>query len=344
MSSPSLPLPHFAISVKRSLGALVTGSLAVGAVVAGRRKLRALRPETPPLPPALDADVAELPVLEGMTRYYVRPGTGRPFVLLPSLHLAGSAMDVKPLFDHLAATTERPIYVPDWLGFGLSDRPDRRYVPGLYQRQLTHLLERSGEPADVVAFGLASAYAAAVGVARRDLIHRMAFVAPSGFADDPDQPFLRRMLVGLTSGTGAYRLYYARQSNPEPLAEYFAEQIFYTGASIPDPFFGYALLTTHVAGADHAPRRLAQGLLGMHGYVTRAFETLKIPTLLLLPELTDEVARDYALVPRIVRANGHFTVEQMSTGLLPVWEAPETFAARIDAWFSEARSTRRARK
>ena len=77
VSSLLAPLPTFAISVRRGLGALVTGSLAVGAVVAGRRKLQSRQPETPTLPPALGAEVAEMPVLEGTTRYYVRPGEGR---------------------------------------------------------------------------------------------------------------------------------------------------------------------------------------------------------------------------------------------------------------------------
>lgn len=337
------PIPSFAVSIRRGLGALVTGTVAVGAVVA-RRRLRARRVAPTPLPPALDADVEELRVLEGLTRYYVRRGTGHPFVLLPGLHLAGSAMDVKPLFDRLAASGKRPIYVPDWLGFGLSERPDRRYVSGLYQRQLTHLLEQAGGACDVVAFGLSAEYAAAVAVARPDLIRRMVFVAPSGFSSDPEQPLLRRVLVGLTSGTGAFRLYFTRQSNPEMLTQYFAEEMFYTGVPIPDELFGYALLTTHIPGADHAPQRLAQGLLDMHEYVARAYESLTVPTLLILPALTDEIAHSYELVPKIVRANPAFQVEALETGLMPQWERPDELAERIRAWLSKRDAPAKRRK
>ncbi len=332
----------FSVSVRRALGALATGTLAAGAFVA-RRRFTGQR-DAVVLPPALDAPLHDLPVLEGVTRYYHRPGVGRPFVLLPDLHMAGSAMDVKPLFAHLAAATPRPILVPDWLGFGLSERPDRRYVPGLFQRQLRLLLERAGEPADIVAFGLSGVYAAAVAVARPEKVHKLMLVAPSGLAGDPEQPFLRRVLVGLSGGTGTFRLYFRRLSNPESLQAYFAEHLFYTGAPIPDELFGYALLTTHVPGADHATQRLAQGLLDMHLYATLAFERLPVPARLVLPALTDEMAPLYSRVPTVVRANAQLSVEAMKTGLMPQWEQPDAFAGRVEAWFAPDKPARRRAK
>ena len=82
----------------------------------------------------------------------------------------------------------------------------------------------------------------------------------------------------------------------------------------------------------------------MHEYVARAYERLEVPTLLLLPALTDEVARSYELVPRIVRANPAFTVETLDTGLMPQWEQPDALAERVRTWMNKRDTPAKRRK
>ena len=105
--------------------ALVTGSVALGALLTGAVLEKARRTKLSPadeLPPMLDAEVHEMEMMEGRARYYHRPGAGAPVLLLHSINAAASSFEMRPIFDHLAQTTTRPLYALDWLGFGRSIR------------------------------------------------------------------------------------------------------------------------------------------------------------------------------------------------------------------------------
>src|SRR5690625_2713643 len=87
--------------------ALVTGSVAAGAIVTGALvwafRKRVLRIQD--LPPAIDADVHEMEIMEGRYRFYAREGKGIPIVLLHSVNAVASSFEMKPIFDHLCAST-----------------------------------------------------------------------------------------------------------------------------------------------------------------------------------------------------------------------------------------------
>ena len=63
--------------------ALVTGSVALGALITSAVLEKARHrsfPSSAHLPPAVDATVREMEIMEGRARYYYRAGTGRPVV------------------------------------------------------------------------------------------------------------------------------------------------------------------------------------------------------------------------------------------------------------------------
>ena len=77
----------------------------------------------------------------GKVNYYASTaGTGRPLVLTHSINAAGSAYEMKPLWNTYAGT--RPIYALEWPGFGSSDRPDTTYTPELMASALKAVLKR----------------------------------------------------------------------------------------------------------------------------------------------------------------------------------------------------------
>jgi pimeloyl-ACP methyl ester carboxylesterase len=57
----------------------------------------------------------------GRLSYYVS-GHGPPLLLVHSINAAGSAYEVKPLYEHYARS--RTVYALDLPGFGFSDRSD----------------------------------------------------------------------------------------------------------------------------------------------------------------------------------------------------------------------------
>jgi pimeloyl-ACP methyl ester carboxylesterase len=321
--------------------ALLTGTLAVGAVAAGRIASQARRarhgdgPAPADLPPALPAETDSFPLGRWHARTYERTGTGTPIVLLPGVSPVASCHELAPLFEALAEATRRPLGAMDWLGFGRSDRPSIRYHAGLYQRQLLRFLSGIGEPSDVVAWGLGAEYAAAVAVAAPHLVRRLVLVAPSGLERGAEGSLVERVVVGLAGGTGAYRLAFELRARAVGLHRYYAQDVFTTGTPVPEALVEGALLTTGAAGAFHAPRRLAEGLLFMDEYAQRSYAALTRPTLVVLPALTDAVAPHFDALPDIARANeAHLIVTQMETGLLPQWEQPEAFARLVEAFLT----------
>lgn len=315
--------------------ALVTGSVALGAYLTGAvarwvRRSTLYRPEA--LPPALEAAVREQELMEGQARFYVRDGTGVPLVLLHSFNAAASSYEMKPIFEHLAATTERPLYALDWLGFGLSDRPPVGYRPTLYQRQLRRFLsEYVNAPADVVALSLGSAYAAVVAAASSFLVRKLALVSPTGLSSGRRSSFAQRALIGLADGAGAFELFFYRLTRRDALRRFYARQVFLEDAQVPHGLVNYAFLTTHVRGAHYAPRRFIDGTLFLEQEARDAYIRLPRPTLIVVPEQDDGLIQSFDALNEVAAQNDtYIRAETLPAGLMPHWETPEALFPLLD--------------
>ncbi len=318
-------------------GALLTGAVAVGAAVAGavaERVRRSNMPQPSTLPPSIDAPVHGIEVMEGTARYYFHPGTGVPIVLLHSINAAGSSFEMKPIFEHLRERSDRPIYALDWLGFGLSDRPAARYSPGLYQRQLRRFLsEHVREAADVVALSLGSEYATTVANAFPVLVRRLVLISPTGTGESQNENVFQRALEKIAGTVGAFDVFFTRLTRRESLRQFYADHVFEDPTKVPAALVEYAYLTTRTNGAQHAPRRFIQGVLSMHEYAPRAYEALKVPTLLIIPDSSPEMVQDFVRAPQIAAANAeHVTLGRVRSGLVPQWEDPDLLFAAIDSF------------
>ena len=272
-------------------------------------------------------------VMEGQARYYARSGSGVPIVLLHSINAAGSSFEMKPIFDHLAERTDRPLYALDWLGFGLSDRPRIAYRPSLYQRQLRRFLsERVGGPADVVALSLGCEYAAAVAVAFPALVRKLALVMPTALAADDEGAFLQRAAVGTLSGLGLFDPAFGRLTEKKTLRRFYARQIFPEDHPVPDALVDYAHVTTRAEGAPNAPRRFIEGALFMRAGARQAYKRLGGPTLFLVPQEAGSKVQSFERLPEVVADGGaQLQVRRLHTGLLPQWEADrEAFFQALD--------------
>ncbi len=315
--------------------ALVTGSVALGAYLTGAvarwvRRTTLYRPEA--LPPALDAPVHEQELMEGQARFYARDGEGVPLVLLHSFNAAASSYEMKPIFDHLAATTRRPLYALDWLGFGLSDRPPVRYRPMLYQRQLRRFLsEYVNAPADVVALSLGSAYAAVVAAASSFLVRKLVLVSPTGLSSERRTSFAQRAMLGLADGAGAFELFFYRLTRRDALRRFYARQVFLEDTVVPNGLVNYAFLTTHVRGAHYAPRRFIDGTLFLGEEARNAYHHLPRPTLIVVPEHTDGLIQSFDALDEIAAHNEtYIRTETLPSGLMPQWETPDALFPLLD--------------
>ncbi len=121
----------------------------------------------------------------GRVSYYEDDAAGGPpVVLLHSIGPAGSAYEVRGLFDGLRH--ERAVIAPDLPGYGFSDRSARPLDREGYIAALEELLEdiarRYGHSIDLVAIGRTGAIAAAIVARVPRLFRSLVVIAPEGFA------------------------------------------------------------------------------------------------------------------------------------------------------------------
>lgn len=276
------------------------------------------------LPPVLDWAATSLETPHGRSHCYVRPGTGRPIVLLHSLNAVASSHEMVPLAEHLAATTDRPLYAVDWLGFGRSDRPALDYTPQVFGDQLYQVLaDLLDAPADLVALSLGCEYAAWMGLQAAPLVRRLALISPTGLTTARGPSTAGRLALALAGPTGLFELFYYRLTRRASLREYYERQVFLDDTAISDALLDAATTTARAKGAPHAPRRFVQGRLYVPDAATELYGRLYRPTLLLTPSTPGPTVQSFDLLSPVLDQNPRaLTHRTLPGGLMPHWEAP----------------------
>lgn len=317
--------------------ALVTGSVAAGAVLTGAllRALRKKEPQARELRPALDAPVEDREMMEGRYRFYAREGRGVPIVLLHSVNAAASSFEMKPLFDHLCDTTTRPVFALDWIGFGLSDRPPVAYRPSMFHRQLRRFLsERIHQPADVVAYSLSCEFAAITAQSHPFLFRRLILICPTGLERRDDRRNGNK-LIRVAEQTGVFEIAYRKLTQTERLRRFYQKQVFKNPDAVPGDLVNYARHTAEARGAHHAPSYFIAGDLFSGRAAFDAYAASLVPTLILVPADFDSPIQSFELLPELVSRNpAHISVERHDGGLMPQFEDPERTRSLVDSFLS----------
>jgi pimeloyl-ACP methyl ester carboxylesterase len=221
----------------------------------------------------------------------------------------------------------------DWLGFGLSERPDIPYGPELYGRVLRDVLSSHfSAPVDVVAVSLPGQY-----VVRQALqpgsFRRIVLISPTGFGRFGRSPsaaghatlsVLRLPLLG--------QLFYDALTI-RPSLRWFLRQIFADPDRVPEAYLEYTWKTARQPGAHHAPLFFVTGMLNDPD-ARDAYLRLDRPTLMLFgdePHFADpDAARQLAA------ENPHLRLAVLDgSGDLPQFEQAERTAALIGQFLAE---------
>lgn len=309
--------------VRRGLARLGLGLAAAAGTLAAFNALVAWR--RPPLAPPLDAEPRWLPTPQGRVCYYER-GSGPTVLLLHSINAAASAYELRPLFERLAR--DHRVLAFDWLGFGLSDRPDMLYTPEQYQRLLSRIIDTlTVGPIDAVALSLPAQYLVAEAAAHPNHFRRLVLISPTGFGrfarrrNRATRPLLALFDLPVI-GQAAFNALTLRITLGTFLRRLFADP-----GLLPEGYQRYAWQTSHQRGARHAPASFVAGLLDLPD-AAGGYAALSTPTLLLFgdrPEFSDPEAAG-----AIAAANPYLHIEMISaSGDLPQFEQPELTAARI---------------
>ncbi|MES3628957.1 MAG: alpha/beta hydrolase [Longimonas sp.] len=285
------------------------------------------------LDPALNANTRILESSQGRLHLYHRPGTGTPLVFLHSFNAVASPMEMRPLFEHYAAATDRPLWALDWLGFGRSERADRSYDPSVYQDVLYDVLTDAVKaPADLVACSLGSEFAAAVALQAATQVRRCALIAPTGLSANRGPSPFGRLAVKTAASIGGFTGPYFWLTRPKSLRRYLAAQVFLDD-EVPEALVRYGAQTARIHGAPYAPRHFVDGSLFQRDIDTEVYARLYRPTLILTPQTPDTTVQRFDRLSALLKKNPRYLQHaDVPGGLLPHWERPEPTLNALDAF------------
>jgi pimeloyl-ACP methyl ester carboxylesterase len=303
------------------------------------------------LPPALPAERRDLASIAGRLSYYVAgPSRDRgsvPLLLLHSINAAGSAYEVKPLFERLQA--RRTVYALDLPGFGFSDRSDRRYRPRLMTDAIHAMIKEiqrlHGQvEIDALAVSLSSEFLARAALEAPDAFRSIALVSPTGF--DRGAPYTGS--TGSTRGNAAlyaalnvplWRAGFFRLLTSRPSIRYFLQKT-WGSKEIDEGLLNYDYLTTHQPGAYHAPYDFVSGFL-FSADISNIYDALKLPIWMSHGVRGDFT--DYSWQSNVERKS-NWVVKDFPTGALSYFEMPGLFIQRYEAFLERLSAVGSARQ
>ncbi|MBL9024824.1 MAG: alpha/beta fold hydrolase [Myxococcales bacterium] len=265
-----------------------------------------------------------------------------PMLLVHSVNAAASAYEVRPLFEHYAATG-RPTYALDLPGYGHSDRAARPYTPRL-MTDAVHLAIRAiqmrhGEQAvHVLAVSLGSEFAARACSEDPAAFRSLAVVSPTGLDSRRGRPGpsgSTREVPGLyrflTFGLWDDALF--RSLTKPRVIRYFLERT-WGSKDIDEGLWSYDVVTTQQPGAKHAPLNFVSGKL-FSADALAVYQELVLPVWASHGVRGDFVRYD-ALDSLLARPN--WTRDVFQTGALPHFERRAEFIAAYDRFLTRSAS------
>lgn len=314
------------------LSGVVAGAM-VGAALAGFNHLAEVAADAP------------LPVIGGDQHYYTwRLGRifyhvggaedAPPMVLFHSLHAAGSGYEWRYTFDFFVEKGFR-VYVPDLLGFGLSDRPAMAYDDEVFIALIGDFLrDVVQQPAVVMATSVSSAFVVAAAARHPERFAKLVLIAPVGVSQRKSKvagltPTLNRLLSAKVAGEALFNLL----TTPGNIRHFLQQDGFYRADLITDEMVEHHYNLAHMPNAHYAPAAFISGLTNRD--IAQEWASLKIPLLLVWgyhgkttpPTKGTEFLK---LNPRAA-TNGY------DAKLLPQYECAEQFNADTLAWLEGRR-------
>ncbi len=297
--------------------------------------------ETNDLPNAVSGERREIDTPSGRVAFYSAGiGTVRPpMLLVHSINAAGSAYEVRPIYERMRAS--RRVYAIDLPGFGFSERSDRPYTPDLMVGAIQSLAalvrqECAGAAVDALALSLSSEFLARAASEWPDDYRSLALVSPTGF--DKRAPYLEP--PGTTRAKPAFyktlrfplwdRGFFSLLTS-RPSIRFFLEKT-WGSKNIDEGLFEYDYRTTHQPGARFAPYYFVSGYLFSLD-ITRVYEALTMPVWLAHGVKGD--FQDYSYAAHFA-GRPNWTVTEFPTGALPQFEVLDDFLAAYAAFLEPA--------
>ena len=275
-----------------------------------------------------------------LTYYSATPEGGSqlpPLLLIHSINAAGSAYEIKPLYEHYRQS--RTVYALELPGFGHSERGKREYTVRMMTDAILLVADEIQNvhgrgPIDALAVSLSSEFLARAVTETPLKFRSVALVSPTGFRSRDAKtrwregkrgmPWLHAFFEFPLWSEAFFRLLTSR-----PSIRYFLRKT-WGSSDIDEGLADYDYLTTHQPGAQHAPYYFVSGFLFSED-VIRLYHSLTLPVWMSHGVRGDFV--DYSAKTQVAdRAN--WTIQVFPTGAMPHFEAKDAFIQAYDAFLA----------
>lgn len=262
--------------------------------------------------------------------------TTRPLLLVHSINAAGSAFEIKTLYDHYAK--HRPVHAVDLPGFGQSDRDDREYTARMMTDAVHAAIARvqdmhGPQPIDVIALSLSCEFAARAATEKPESFHTLGLISPTGFegkARDERAPTTRGQSWLL--GTLRFKLWdegFFKLLTARPVIRKFLEKA-WGSKQIDESMLDYDYHTTHQPGARYAPYYFVAGFMFSKD-ILNIYESLRLPVWMALGTRGDFV--DYRHKSRVA-GRSNWTIVKFEAGALMHFEVLDQVVKSYDQFLA----------
>lgn len=191
-----------------------------------------------------------------------RRGSKPPMVLLHTFGPGHTGLLWRESAERLARSHD--CFVPDWLGWGDSERSNQRYTAQLYIDLLGRFLEEVvGERAVLVAPHRAAAYAVEAALNAPELVAALALVGPQGIGtevtDERSDPVIHALLRAPVLGRSALNLVTGERA----IENHLRRETLFGAEGLGEAMIEQLYRASHLPGASHA---LIDSLCGRLGH------------------------------------------------------------------------------
>jgi pimeloyl-ACP methyl ester carboxylesterase len=288
-----------------------------------------------PLESAL-AGEGRIDLHDGGATYYdvAGPEGAEPLVLLHDFYPGASNCAFRRIFPRLAASYR--VYAPDWLGFGMSERPALAYTGEFYAHLLAGFLHDTvGKPAIVVAHGLAGNIAARAASDEPELFARLVLVAPHPLAGTEPGPTIAQSLMRMAQRAALGLVPYAALATRPALRWQARRRAARPGeGAATDDALDHAYASAHQFGGQHALLAWLTGELDLP--IQNAFALLEPPVLVIGGERDPRQPR--GLLEHLALLNPNAQLLTIADAGEAVYEdQPDAFLDRVETWLRSPR-------
>lgn len=263
------------------------------------------------------------------------PDDAPPLVLAHDFYAGASSYEYRSVFARLAQRYR--VYAPDWLGFGMSERPPLAFTGEFYATVLAGFLRDVVQrPASVIAHGRAANVAARAASDEPDLFERLALVSPEIDAGMRLDPSAGQTVVRTAQRASLGMLLYSLFSTRPLLRRLALERA--DGAASEDAL-DHQYASAHQFGGQYALLALMTGELDLP--IQHELPLIQPPLLLLAGER--DPRRPRSAMEDLAILNPYAELEIIPAAGAALFEdQPLRFLATVNAWIERPALRQRA--